>query len=212
MPKPAMPLSKRRHRRALAGLCAMLCWTAVQAADLSVAVTDAQGRPAADAVVLIEPATGRPAVRPMPQVEVSQAQRTFQPRVTVITTGTAVNFPNFDTVRHHVYSRSRPKVFELKLYTGVPEKPVVFDKPGIVVLGCNIHDAMEAWIVVSDTPWHAVAGANGQARVENLPAGRYTLRVWHPALPGNAESPAIALNVGSADLQQSVRLPVSTAP
>ena len=206
-----MPLN-RRYPCALAGLSALLLGSAVLAADVGVTITDAQGRPAADAVVLIEPASGRSAVRPMPQVEVSQAQRTFQPRVTVITTGTAVNFPNFDTVRHHVYSRSRPKVFELKLYTGVPEKPLVFDKPGIVVLGCNIHDAMEAWIVVSDTPWHAVAGADGKARVANLPAGRYTLRVWHPSIPGNAEGPSVTLNVGSADLQQSIRLSTGIAP
>jgi plastocyanin len=207
-----MPLSNRRQIRALAGLSALLLASGVLAADVNVLVTDAQGRPAADAVVLIEPASGRSTVRPMPQVEVSQAQRAFQPRVTVITTGTAVNFPNFDTVRHHVYSRSRPKVFELKLYTGVPEKPLVFDKPGIVVLGCNIHDAMEAWIVVSDTPWHAVAGADGKARVVNVPAGRYLMRVWHPSVPGNAEGPTVALTVGSADLQQNVRLSTGSAP
>lgn len=207
-----LPISDCRYRCLLAGLCAWLLGPAVLAADVNVVVTDAQGRPAADAVVLIEPASGRSTARPMPQVDVSQAQRAFQPRVTVITTGTAVNFPNFDTVRHHVYSRSRPKVFELKLYTGVPEKPLVFDKPGIVVLGCNIHDAMEAWIVVSDTPWHAVAGADGKARVGNVPAGRYTLRVWHPSILGNAEGPSVALTVGAADLQQSVRLSGSTAP
>ncbi|HPM68332.1 MAG TPA: methylamine utilization protein, partial [Piscinibacter sp.] len=92
----------------------------VQAAPLSVTVTDAAGKPLADAVVMLEPATGKAPVKPLPDVEISQAKRQFNPRVTLITVGTKVAFPNFDTVRHHVYSFSQAKTFELKLYAGVP--------------------------------------------------------------------------------------------
>ncbi|MBL8302620.1 MAG: methylamine utilization protein [Ideonella sp.] len=184
----------------------------VLAAGVSVNVTDAQGRPAVDAVVMLEPAAGKVPVRPMPQVDVSQARRTFTPRVTAVTVGTPVNFPNFDTVRHHVFSISPAKTFELKLYAGVPNKPIVFDKAGLVILGCNIHDTMVAWILVSDTPWYGVAGEDGKVRIADVPAGSYRLRVWHPALAANAEAPVVAVNVGSTELQLASRLAVSTTP
>jgi plastocyanin len=191
---------------------ALLTTAPVAAASATVSVTDALGRPAADAVVMLEPASAKAAVKPMPQVEVSQAKRQFTPRVTVITTGTPVNFPNFDTVRHHVFSISPAKTFELKLYAGVPNKPIVFDKAGLVILGCNIHDPMIAWVVVSDTPWYGVAGEDGKVRLADLPAGNYRLRVWHPALPANTEAPVVTVSVGSADLQLASKLAVSTVP
>lgn len=189
-----------------------LASSAAVAANVTVTVTDAQGKPAADAVVMLEPASGKAPLKAGTQVDVSQAKRQFDPRVTVLTTGTSVNFPNFDTVRHHVYSFSPAKVFELKLYAGVPNKPLVFDKPGIVILGCNIHDQMVAWIVVSDTPWHGLAGADGKAKVADVPPGNYKMRVWHPAMPVNTEAPAVALTVGNADLQPTSKLTVSAAP
>ena len=85
--------------------------------------------------------------------EMAQKGKQFDPTVLVVPVGTSVGFPNRDTVRHHVYSFSPVKTFELKLYSGVPANPVVFDKIGIAVLGCNIHDAMTAWVVVVDTPY-----------------------------------------------------------
>jgi plastocyanin len=184
----------------------------VAAASLTVVVTDATGKPLVDAVALLEPASGKVAVKPGADVEISQAKRTFQPRVTLITTGTRVTFPNFDTVRHHVYSFSPIKTFELKLYAGVPNAPLTFDKPGVAVLGCNIHDTMAAWVVVADTPWSARSGANGQALIDHVPPGNYRLRVWHPGLPPTPEPAAVALTVGSADLAHSTRLAVSAEP
>jgi plastocyanin len=184
----------------------------VAAASLTVVVTDATGKPLVNAVALLEPASGKGAVKPGADVEISQAKRTFQPRVTLITTGTRVTFPNFDTVRHHVYSFSPIKTFELKLYAGVPNAPLTFDKPGVAVLGCNIHDTMAAWVVVADTPWSARSGANGQALIDHVPPGNYRLRVWHPGLPPTPEPAAVALTVGSADLAHSTRLAVSAEP
>jgi plastocyanin len=193
---------------------ALLC-TAVSvgahAASLTVVVTDATGKPLVDAVALLDPAAGKLSVKPGADVEISQAKRTFHPRVTLITTGTRVTFPNFDTVRHHVYSFSPIKTFELKLYAGVPNAPITFDKPGFAVLGCNIHDTMAAWVVVADTPFSARSGANGQAQIDQIPPGNYRLHVWHPGLPATPEPAAVALTIGSSDLRHNARLPVVAA-
>jgi plastocyanin len=139
-------------------LLALLGMGGGHAATVNVQVSAAAG-PLTDAVVMLEPAAGRLPVKPMSGVEIAQAQKQFQPRVTVVTVGTPVSFPNFDTVRHHVYSFSPIKTFELKLYAGVPREPVVFDKPGVAVLGCNIHDQMAGWVVVVDTPLFARSDA-----------------------------------------------------
>jgi plastocyanin len=185
-----------------------LACSAAGAATLTVTIADSAGKPLADGVVLLDPVGAKVAVKPMADAEISQAKRQFQPRVTVVTTGTRVSFPNFDTVRHHVYSFSPIKTFELKLYAGVPNAPITFDKPGFAVLGCNIHDTMAAWVVVADTPFHARSGADGMARVEGVPAGAYTLRVWHAGLA--AEPASNPLTVGAADIAQQVRLAVGS--
>lgn len=183
-----------------------------QAAPLSVSVTDAAGKPLADAVVMLEPASGKAPVKPLPDVEISQAKRQFNPRVTLITVGTRVAFPNFDTVRHHVYSFSQAKTFELKLYAGVPAAPVVFDKPGLAVLGCNIHDRMAAWVVVADTPWFARTAADGSARIDGAPAGTYRLATWHPGLPANSAPVVQSLQLGGSEHRETVQLAVDAAP
>ena len=185
---------------------------AAPAAALNLSFSDAAGKPLLDAVALLEPAAGKAAVKPMADVEISQAARRYSPRVTLITTGTRASFPNFDTVRHHVYSFSPTKTFELKLYAGVPGIPVLFDKPGVAVLGCNIHDSMAAWVVVADTPWFARSAANGRARIDGVPAGSYRLRLWHPGLAPGSEPGAIALTMGAADIEHLARLAVSAEP
>jgi plastocyanin len=199
--------SLSRHPLVLS-LLALLCagaGTAVKAADVKVLVSGPGGA-LADAVVTLEAAAGRLPVKPMGGVEIAQAHKQFQPRVTVVTVGTPVSFPNFDTVRHHVYSFSPAKTFELKLYAGVPREPVVFDKPGVAVLGCNIHDQMAAWVVVVDTPLHARSAAGGRATLENVPAGAYTMRVWHRSLAANLPPLSMALQVGNTDVEQRVQL------
>jgi plastocyanin len=185
--------------------------TGAQAVTAKVTVRDTQGRPLPDAVVMIEPTAARAAVKPMAPVEIAQAKRQFAPRITVVTVGTPVNFPNFDTVRHQVYSFSPVKTFELKLYAGVPSAPVVFDKPGVAVLGCSIHDQMAAWVVVSDTPYFARSGADGSTRVDDLPAGAYRLRVWHSRLPVGPEPTAQPFVVSGTEASAEIRLPVEDA-
>jgi len=131
------------------------------------------------------------------------------PRVTVVTAGTELRFPNRDKVRHHVYSFSPSKTFELKLYAGTPANPVLFDKPGIAVLGCNIHDSMVAWVVVVETPYFGQADAKGLVHLDNVPPGSYRLRSWHPALPPGAPALDEALVVTAAGTQASVKLPLA---
>ena len=177
-----------------------------RAATLEVRVLDASGKPLADAVVFLESDAARAAVKAAPQVDIAQINRQFDPAVTVVPMGTAVNFPNRDTVRHHVYSFSPARKFEIKLYVGTPAAPVVFDQPGIAVLGCNIHDQMAAWVVVVATPWFGKTGADGQLRLAQVPAGNYRLRSWHAVLPVGSPPADQPLVVGAAAAQVAVRL------
>jgi plastocyanin len=197
----------RASARTIALIVTAACTFCARAATVSVVVSDAAGAPLGDAVVVLEPASGRPLpVKAMQGVEIAQVRRQFSPRVTVVTVGTAVMFPNFDTVRHHVYSFSPTKTFEIKLYAGVPHAPIVFDKPGVAVLGCNIHDQMAAWVVVVDSPLYARSGAAGTARIEDVPAGSYRLRAWHASLSAATEPTSMPLDVGAADVEQRVQL------
>ena len=160
------------------------------AATLSVEVKDAAGAAVADAAVYALPASGKAPSRPRRDVEIEQVQRQFSPLVTVVQRGSHVTFPNRDTVRHHVYSFSPAKSFEIKLYVGMPADAVLFDKAGDVVLGCNIHDHMRAFVYVVDSPWFAKTDADGKARIEGLPAGEYALAAWHfsQSAPGAAQT------------------------
>lgn len=179
------------------------------AGAVQVRVTDTGGKPLSGAVVMLEPVSGRLPVAPMQGVEISQAKRQFNPAVTIVTVGTAVTFPNFDSVRHHVYSFSAAKNFELKLYSGVPAAPVVFDKPGVAVIGCNIHDQMVAWVVVVDTPLYAVSPAGGRVQWAAVPPGSYRLRVWHAGLRADDLPAVTPLEVPDANVEHDVRLRIA---
>jgi plastocyanin len=154
-----------------------------QTAEIAASVTDQQGRPVADAVLVAVPVDGnmRSPQRPR-DGSIDQVDKEFFPRVTIVPVGASVTFPNHDDVRHQVYSFSPAKRFELPLYAGVPAQPVVFDKPGVVVLGCNIHDWMVGYVYVSESPFFAKTGKDGKAVLAELPARAYVLRVWHPQL------------------------------
>ncbi|WPB57144.1 methylamine utilization protein [Xylophilus sp. GOD-11R] len=154
---------------------------ASQAAGIAVQAVNARGAALANAVVYAVPVNGKaPALEPGKKAIIDQIDREFVPMVSVIQTGTAVVFPNKDDVEHAVYSFSPPKRFEIKLYSGTPARPVVFDKPGMVTLGCNIHDSMVAYVLIVDTPYFAKTDKSGRATIDNLPAGAYRVVAWHP--------------------------------
>ena len=180
--------------------------TAASAGPVEVRVTHGDGSPLAGAVVFLEPRDGRPPITPAQGVEIAQIDKRFVPEVTVIPVGTAVSFPNRDTVRHHVYSFSPAKRFEIKLYVGTPASPVPFDQPGVAVLGCNIHDTMAAWVVIVDTPWYGRTGADGRLALASVPAGRYRLRTWHQGLPVGAVAAEQELKVEQAQTRAAVVL------
>ncbi|HEY2707845.1 MAG TPA: methylamine utilization protein [Caulobacteraceae bacterium] len=127
----------------------------------------------------------------------------FEPFVLVVPVGADVSFPNLDAVKHHVYSFSPAKTFELKLYGKDETRVVHFDKPGVVELGCNIHDSMIAFILVVDTPFAAKTDAHGNASLRDVPPGGQAVTVWRPYLhaPGNALHLTVqSLRQGAASL------------
>ena len=172
-------------------LVMMPCFASAIDLKLSIVAPDALA--VEDAVVELLPLNADAAVSSSGQKEMSQQDRTFIPFVLTVPKGTRVNFPNLDRTRHHVYSFSEPKPFELKLYVGTPQEPVLFDKPGIVALGCNIHDYMQAFIYVSDSSHARVTDSEGQASFTGLHAGNYRLRVWHPWQNGELLETALTL-------------------
>ena len=154
-----------------------------QTAEIAASVTDQQGRPVADAVLVAVPVEGNTRSPQRPHDgSIDQVDKEFVPRVTVVLAGASVTFPNHDSVRHQVYSFSPAKRFELPLYAGMPAQPIVFDKPGVVVLGCNIHDWMVGYVYVSESPFFAKTGKDGKAVLTKLSARAYVIRVWHPQL------------------------------
>ncbi|HET7536597.1 MAG TPA: hypothetical protein VFJ90_09100 [Candidatus Didemnitutus sp.] len=165
---------------------------------LHVTLADNKGKPVEDAVVSLVKTDGpMPAPVPLAHVEITQQGQQFSPYVTVITVGTPVVFPNKDTVQHHVYSLSKPKKFELPLYAPGKAETIVFDQPGLVAIGCNIHDWMAAYLVVLPTPWFAKTDAQGAATIE-APAGSYRLEIWHPRMAGPVTK-SVVLTDGAGD-------------
>jgi plastocyanin len=169
---------RHRYRRHLAALLGMLCIQAAIAGAVTVDVTTRSGTSAQDTVIVFDPLDAAPPAS-RDEANIDQINKRFVPRISVVRTGTTITFPNSDRIRHQVYSFSAAKTFSLKLYAGSPKAPVIFDKAGLVVLGCNIHDNMVAFVGVVDSPYFAKASSSGTA-VFSLPAGRYRLRAWHP--------------------------------
>ena len=165
-------------------------------AGLEITVLDRDGRPVSDVVIVAtlrhesEPTTPTDAAA---HAVMDQLDRQFVPRILVVRTGTPVDFPNSDNVAHQVYSFSPAKRFQLSLYRGHVYPPLIFDKPGLVVLGCNIHDDMLGYIYVTASPHFGKTGAAGTLRLDGLPSGDYEIRAWNPRF--NEVSDEIAQDV-----------------
>src|SRR5258706_7958099 len=171
---------------------------AAHAATLQVGVKDAPGKPLQDTVVYAIAGASHDMRPPKSPVAVEQVDREFVPYVTVIQTGTTATFPNRDPILHHVYSFSPAKPFEIKLYTGKSPVEVVFDKPGVVTLGCNIHDWMIGYIAVVPTPWFAKTDAAGTAIIRDLPPGAYDIQAWHPHQRGTIGAARVTFDAASS--------------
>lgn len=162
--------------------------------ELAVLVTDPDGEPIANAVVFL---SGGAAAEPGPAVKMTQRNQSFNPEVLAVAVGTEVEFPNEDLVRHHVYSFSPAKRFELKLYGGDEIQRVIFDKAGEVALGCNIHDDMLGYIYVVDSSLFGVTGEEGNLILKGLEDGvSYEAQVWHPRLRGPTRRTAQTVSAG----------------
>jgi plastocyanin len=187
-------------------LLCVLSGTPAPASMVAVTVRTASGAAAEDALIVFEP---RDAMPPPAKatVAIDQVNKRFVPRVTILRTGTAVTFPNSDNIRHQVYSFSAAKSFDLKLYAGSPKEDVVFDKPGLVILGCNIHDTMVGFVVVVDSPYFGRISPSGELALD-LPPGHYSLRVWHP----NLAAPLLPKEITVGAAAQGVSLVIDIDP
>ena len=200
-----------------AGICLisrLMCLTglaiatipSVHAESLTVRVLNAGGGPLKNAVVT---ANWRGSQPPQPDASpavMAQNHRRFIPHVLVVPKGSEVAFPNRDTTRHEVYSFSPPKVFRISLYSGQPKQPIRFDKTGIEVLGCFIHDTMKAFIVITAAPVWGKTDARGELRLRGLPDGKVLLRVWHPWMPSQAPRPSRTVNTAAGTVTFRLRL------
>lgn len=182
-------------------LLALICVCGLQNAwaDMTLTVLDQNGMPVTDAVITL---AGSKVETPNTVAVMDQIDESFVPRVLVVQKGQYVSFPNSDDIRHHVYSFSKPKTFEIKLYKGSEIPPILFDKPGLVVLGCNIHDDMIGYIIVADNVFSVMTDQDGKV---TLPAKQGdTVSIWSERLIEGINTVEQA-NINS-DVEQTVRL------
>jgi plastocyanin len=202
-------MSVRRASRRCWPVVLLFCAAHALAGTVTVEVRDATGAAVSDAVVVLDPAERAPAGA-HESIQIDQVNQQFVPRVSVIRAGTAIAFPNSDRVRHQVYSFSPANTFALKLYAGSPKTLVPFDKPGIVTMGCNIHDSMVAFVLVVDTPYFGKSNSAGSVALK-VPVGRYRLRVWHEHAARAHVAEAVTVGVDAQSLPVSLTVDPGSA-
>jgi plastocyanin len=184
--------------KGLALVALLLQAGAAGAASVEARVLDTDGNPVEGAVLMAF--TGAGPARDGPDiVDVDQKNKEFVPRISAVSVGTKIRFPNYDQIRHHVYSFSPAKTFEIPLYKGIPADPIVFDKPGVVTLGCNIHDWMQGWVLVTEASRFEMTDAGGSVTLDDLPAGTVRLRVWHPESKQEPEATEQSVRLSDGD-------------
>jgi plastocyanin len=205
-------LSVPAHLRVLFCLLAALSSTTSFAAERAISgqVIGADGEGVADAVVFVEaPAAPNPKARTTATMD--QVDKTFVPGVLPVVAGTQVSFPNRDQIRHHVYSFSRAKRFELPLYKGEEAPPVLFDVAGVVKIGCNIHDWMSAIILVLPNAHYAVTDEHGRFKLSGLESGHYTITAWHARSREKTTDVAEQVDLGEDDHETTFKLSLAPA-
>ncbi|MDD9917922.1 MAG: hypothetical protein OXT01_25005, partial [Rhodospirillaceae bacterium] len=173
-------------KRVFLGTAALVLFACGQsiAADLLVNVRDSDGAPVENAVVTITLSGNQPAQKIDRDTlhQVNQKDTAYHPFVSIVPQGAPVAFINSDSWGHHVYSFSKPKRFDITVPSNTTSDPIVFDKPGVVTIGCNIHDRMLAYIYVNGDGIPVKSDKTGAARFLDLEPGAYVATVWHPAL------------------------------
>ena len=203
---------------ACVGLAALLATSVAGASgtDIAVSVKSAKGAPVADVALVLEAVSAvPPRHRDRQTARMEQRDRHFKPELLVIETGTLVDFPNNDSVSHQVYSFSAARRFQLSLYRGTAHPPIGFDTPGLVVLGCNIHDEMVGYILVTDSPYHGQTDAHGAARITGVPPGSYRIRAWGPRLadlPASLERPIEVVDGAEVAVSFALSKPLLATP
>ena len=180
----------------LYALVALLLAAPASAAKIQAVVQDKYGKPVADAVVYLATESSAAYSAPETPFVMDQVKQEFVPRVLAIPAGGKVSFPNSDNIHHHLFSFSETKKFEVPLYKGKPADPVAFDKPGIVKVGCNIHDWMAGVIVVLPSPSFAKTDAKGAAQLEVPDGEEAVLEVFHPLLRGEPKETRKTVKLG----------------
>lgn len=215
----ASPLRPLRARVPLlvalaAGVAALLAGaSAAFAGSLTVTILRHDGKPLPGAVVMVHSLDGTAKPSAPVRAVMDQVDLKFTPDLLVVPVGSTVVFPNSDRTAHEVYSFSPAHPFQLPLYRGKPYPPVRFDKPGLVTLGCNIHDFMIAYIVVTDASFYGETDAAGVWSASGIPPGQYRVEVWHPRLVGDGENLERTLSVaGSAPGAIDIHLKKSLRP
>lgn len=170
-----------------------VCGTSL-AQTVNVKITSNKGNPVNQAVVYLEPAIAQEFPTPTDISIMDQISSQFVPHILAVQSGTKVSFPNSDSIKHHVYSFSKPKTFELQLYKGLKAEPLTFGSKGEVELGCNVHDWMLGYIFVVDTPYFKQTDQTGTASLE-VPKGDYHVKIWHPRIQDASESLQKSLSV-----------------
>jgi plastocyanin len=164
-----------------------LIYGGATAAELSIELRTMDNQAMPNAVIYLTPLKTQLPTTPPTIAVMDQIDRQYSPHILVVQKDTQVRFPNSDSIKHHVYSFSAAKTFELQLYRGLDANPLLFAKTGVVELGCNIHDWMLGYISVVDTPYFAKTNVAGQLSV-TLPDGEYRLNIWHPRIVDSTES------------------------
>jgi plastocyanin len=183
------------------------------ASSAEVAVTDKSGHPLADAVVELSAGqgAGSPGRQLSTEAIIDQRHETFLPLVTVVRKGGHVIFTNDDTTMHQVYSFSPIRQFAFEVDEGQRSPPVVFEKPGVAAIGCNIHDRMITYVYVAEGPLAEKTDRKGLILFADLPPGQYRGTVWHPQLPQGAAPKSFSLVVLQSGGRTTVDLPVNGA-
>jgi plastocyanin len=194
-----MGLNTMRQRLlAFIGIISIAAAGEALAGEIRVTVLDREGQPVPDVAVFVEGAAPMQAPAGTTAV-MDQVDQRFVPHVLVVQTGTSVEFPNSDVVAHHVYSFSHPNHFKLPIYKGHAHPPVAFEENGVVILGCNIHDHMLAYIVVVDTPAFSTTNANGVALLDGEAGEDATVSIWSPRIRDKADNLSVSIETTGLD-------------